>query len=120
MRFCWSTISVKNLEESLTFYKEIVGLKEGRRFQAGPGTEIVFLGEGETLVELIYNENKKEVTIGPDISLGFMVSSVDEKLALMKEKGIALQGGVIQPNSHMKFFSVADPNGLRIQFVEEM
>lgn len=120
MKFCWSTITVKNMEESLTFYKEIVGLSENRRFQAGPGTEIAFLGEGETKVELICNENKKEVTIGPDISLGFMVSSLDEKLALMKEKGIALLGGVMQPNPHTKFFSIADPNGLRIQFVEEM
>lgn len=120
MKFCWSTISVKNMEESLAFYKEIVGLKESRRFQAGPGTEIVFLGEGETQVELICDEKKKEVTIGPDISLGFMVSSVDAMMTLVKEKGIPLNSGVLQPNPHMKFFFVSDPNGLKIQFVETL
>ena len=36
MKFCWVTITVKNMEESLRFYQEIVGLTIDRRFQAGP------------------------------------------------------------------------------------
>lgn len=43
MKFCWSTLKVKDMEESLKFYKEIVGLSEEQRFNAGPDTEIVFL-----------------------------------------------------------------------------
>ena len=48
MKFCWSTLMVKNLEESLKFYKEIVGLNVSNRFNAGTGVEIAFLGDGET------------------------------------------------------------------------
>lgn len=118
MKFCWCTISVMNMEESLEFYKEIVGLRESRRFQAGPGTEIVFLGEGETQIELIHNENKEQVNIGQDISLGFEVDSLDEMMKFVKEKGIDIHSGPFQPNPHTKFFFVLDPNGLRIQFVE--
>ncbi|MFA5524902.1 MAG: VOC family protein [Tissierellales bacterium] len=118
MKFCWCTISVKNMEESLKFYKEIVGLKESRRFQAGPGSEIVFLGEGETQIELIHNENKEEVNIGLDISLGFEVDSLDEMMKFAKEKGLDIHSGPFQPNPHTKFFFVLDPNGLRIQFIE--
>ena len=44
MKFCWSTLHVRNMEESLKFYKEIVGLEIDSRFAAGPGVEIVFLG----------------------------------------------------------------------------
>ncbi|RKD33421.1 VOC family protein [Thermohalobacter berrensis] len=118
MKFCWGTIKVNDMEESLKFYKEIVGLKENRRFNAGPGVEIAFLGEGETQVELICDEKNKQVNIGPDISLGFKVNSVDEMMTFVKEKGIDIHSGPFQPNPHIKFFYVLDPNGLKIQFVE--
>ncbi len=120
MKFCWCTISVKDLEESLKFYQEVVGLKVARRFEAGPGIEIAFLDAGETEIELIYNENKAQVNIGLDISLGFEVESVDKMMEFVKEKGIAIHSGPIQPNQHVKFFFVQDPNGLKIQFVENL
>jgi lactoylglutathione lyase len=120
MKFCWSTLMVKNMEESLQFYQGIVGLKVDRRFNAGPGVEIAFLGDGDTKVELICNGSKKEVNVGQDISWGFEVSSVDETMAQVKEKGIAIHSGPFQPNPHTKFFYVLDPNGLKIQFVESV
>ena len=118
MKFCWTTLMVKDMEESLKFYQEIVGLSIDRRFKAGPGSEIVFLGKGETKVELISNEANKEVNFGKDISLGFEVDSLDDMLAFVKEKGAAVHSGPFQPNPHVRFFYVMDPNGLKIQFVE--
>jgi lactoylglutathione lyase len=120
MKFCWTTLIVKNLEESLKFYMEIVGLNISRRFNAGPELEIAFLGDGETKIELICNKSMKEVNYGHDISLGFEVSSVDEMVAFVKGKGINVQSGPFQPNPHTKFFYVSDPNGLKIQFVENI
>ena len=120
MKFCWSTLMVKNLEESLKFYNEIVGLNVSRRFNAGPGVEIAFLGDGETKIELICNEALKEVSFGRDISLGFEVNSVDEMITLVKEKGIDIESGPFNPNPHTKFFYILDPNGLKIQFVENI
>lgn len=120
MRFCWSTLRVNNMEESLKFYEEIVGLKLDTRFKAGPDMEIAFLGDGETKIELICNENRKEVKIGEDISWGFEINSVDKMIEKLKEQGIAISEGPIQPNPHVKFFYVFDPNGLKIQFVENI
>jgi lactoylglutathione lyase len=118
MKFCWSTLTVKNMDESLRFYEEIVGLKVQQRFPAGPGTEIAFLGDGETKIELIWNAEKKDVHIGEDISWGFEVDSAEECIALIREKGIPIHSGPFQPNPHTKFFFVQDPNGMKIQFVE--
>ncbi|MGO1372333.1 MAG: VOC family protein, partial [Senegalia sp. (in: firmicutes)] len=70
MKFCWSTLNVNNMEESLKFYEEIVGLKVDRRFNAGANTEIAFLGDGETKIELICNDDQKQVNLGNDISWG--------------------------------------------------
>lgn len=120
MKFCWSTLMVNNLEESLKFYQDIVGLNVNRRFNAGPKVEIAFLGDGETKIELICNQSIKKVNLGKDISLGFIVNSVDEMMAFVKEKGIDIKGEIMQPNPHIKYFYILDPNGLKIQLVENL
>jgi len=120
MKFCWCTITVRNMEESLKFYQEIVGLPIIRRFTSGAASEIAFLGDGETKIELIHTEENKLVNIGQDISLGFEVNSVDEMIKFVKEKGLELESGPFRPNPHVKFFFIKDPNGVRIQFVENL
>lgn len=119
MKFCWCTITVNNLDESQKFYQEIVGLKLNKRYTARPGTEIAFLGEGDTQVELItYGEGP--VRMSEDISLGFIVDSVDQKIAFLKENGITILSGPFKPNPNIQFFYIKDPNGVKIQFVEQI
>lgn len=120
MKFCWCTIRVKNLEESIDFYKEIVGLKLNNQFKAGEGTQIAFLGEGETQVELIYESGKEDFNIGKDISLGFEVESLDKMIEFLEKKNIKIEQGPIQPNPNTRFFFISDPNGVVIQFVENI
>ncbi|SHJ17104.1 VOC family protein [Lutispora thermophila] len=120
MKFCWTTLTVKNMEESLRFYQEVVGLPVHNRFQTGPGIEIAFLGDGETKLELISNENVKNFNMGRSISIGFQVDSLDNMMAFLKEKGIGIHSGPFQPNPNTKFFYVLDPNGLKVQFVESI
>ena len=78
MKFCWSTLQVKDLDESIEFYCGILGLSVERRFQAGPAVEIAFLGEGETKIELICDRGKEKIEIGPDISWGFVIETADD------------------------------------------
>lgn len=118
MSFLWTTLYVKDMEESLSFYQDILGLSIANRFQARPGVEIVFLGDGETKVELIWDQEKKNPSMGQDISLGFQVDSLADQLEFIKEKGIPILRGPIEPNPSTKFFFISDPNGLTIQFVE--
>ncbi|NCA98521.1 MAG: VOC family protein [Clostridia bacterium] len=120
MKFLWTTLTVTDMDASLAFYQDIVGLKLQRRYVAGPGMEIAFLGEGETQVELIKADAKPAVTIGKDISIGFQVESLDRMLDFVREKGIAVAVPPVQPNPHIRFFYIEDPNGLRVQFVEMM
>ena len=37
MKFCWVTINVKDLSESIRFYEDIIGLPLMSQFPAGPG-----------------------------------------------------------------------------------
>lgn len=118
MKFLWTTLYVKNMEESLRFYQDIVGLTLEKRFGHGPNAEMCFLGDGETKIELIYQKDCQEIDPGKTISLGFSVASLDEKLDFVKEKGVPVHSGPFQPAPNVRFFFVLDPNGLKIQFVE--
>lgn len=120
MKFCWTTINVKNMEESLSFYQEVAGLALNRRLNPIPGTEIAFLssGEGETEVELIRNAKNNEPRFGRDISLGFFVDSLDAKIKELDKRGITEIEGPFSPNPMIRFLFITDPNGVRIQFVE--
>ncbi|MFO7790608.1 MAG: VOC family protein [Bacteroidales bacterium] len=120
MKFCWSTLRVKDLETSIKFYEEIIGLSVNNRFKAGSDIEIAFLGDGETKVELIYDKNGGDINVGPDISWGFEVDSLDDMMQLVKEKGISIESGPFQPSPHTRFFFIKDPNGMKIQLVEQM
>lgn len=120
MSFLWTTIKVKDLSESVKFYQDIVGLEVQRQFEAGPETEIAFLAAAgdQTAVELIDYQNQDEIKLGADISLGFEVNSLAEKMKFIQENNISIQSGPISPNPNIEFFYILDPNGLRIQFVE--
>ena len=120
MSFCWVTIHVKDMNESLSFYEEIVGLRLNQRFKAGPDIELAFLGEGETQIELIHNKKANDMNFKENISLGFKVSSVDEKIRFIKGKDLEVHSGPFKPNPSTSFFFVSDPNGLKIQFVEDI
>ncbi|GAB1476134.1 hypothetical protein MASR2M70_09660 [Bacillota bacterium] len=117
MKFLWCTINVKDMEESLRFYEDVAGLRIDRRFPIGPG-EIVFLGDGETKVELIYDGGDKWQADKTGISIGFEAESLDAKMDLVKEKGIEITGGPFQGGPDFRFFFVKDPNGVNVQFVE--
>ncbi|MCL2493802.1 MAG: VOC family protein [Clostridiales bacterium] len=116
MKFTHVTITVKNLEESLRFYQDIVGLPIKSRFTPMPGTEIAFLGDGETKIELIHNQARTEFAVGKDISLGFFVESVQETMESLQGQGIATSE-LFQPAPGVRFFYISDPNGVSIQFI---
>lgn len=120
MRFCWSTLRVSDLNTSIRFYTEVIGLPLISRFSAGPTTEIAFLGSGETKVELLCDGTGREISVGDDISWGFEVDSLDELLSLVKHRGIEVESGPVQPGPHLRFFFIRDPDGMKVQLVEHI
>lgn len=117
MRFCWITLNVKNMDASIKFYNEVIGLKIAERFKAGDDMEIAMLGEADGVkVELISNQRVTAQSTG--ISIGFEVDSLDKALELMSEKNIPIKRGPISPMPTTRFFFIDDPNGFEVQIVE--
>lgn len=121
MKFLWTSIYVKNLDESIAFYTDLLGLQVTKRFPAGPGMEIAFMGNGinnETLVELLADSKNKAVNFSEFISIGFAVDSVDVMLDTVKSKNIPVHNGPFETPG-FKFFCIKDPNGLNVQFFQQ-
>jgi lactoylglutathione lyase len=116
MRFLWCTIYVRDIDASIRFYNEIVGLPIARRFSE-PGAELAFLGDDETKLEIICG--KLEPHTGGGISIGFFVDNLEEKMAFIEERGISIHSGPFTPSKRTRFFFVSDPDGVLVQFVEQ-
>ncbi|MDD4797550.1 MAG: VOC family protein [Eubacteriales bacterium] len=120
MKFCHVTLSVRDLDASIRFYTEVVGLPVNKRYPAGPGTEIAFLGGGETQVELICDRDRPAPVAGDGISIGFEVDSVPALFDRLRAAGIAIVSGILAPSPHVRFFFVTDPEDFRVRFLENV
>ena len=121
MKILWTTLYVKKLEESIAFYSNLLGLQVVRRFKAGPGIEIAFMGNGiddETLVELFADSNNNAANYSEFVSIGFAVDSVETMLDTVKRENIPVHTGPFETPA-AKFFIIKDPNGFNVQFFQQ-
>ena len=119
MKFCWVT-KCKGHGESTGFLSGNYWTKINKRFKPDNDREIVFLGDGETQIELIYNSKTDDINIGESISLGFEVESLEKIGVVLEKKGISIHSGPFSPNPSIRFMYVLDPNGVKVQFVENL
>ena len=119
MKFSFVTIHVNHLEESIRFYEDILGLKVLRRFEAGPGREIAFMGGEGAELELIGDAHDSEVNVNEKISLGFEIASVEECIKTLQKKGVPVFSGPFQPNPKARFFFIQDPDGVMLELIEQ-
>ena len=120
MKFTWVTFHISDMEKSLSFYRDLLGLKIVRDF-GDENQRIVFLaGDNETQVELICNKGESVENYGKGMSIGFGVTGLEGKIADLKNKVSAPIVGPISPNPQIKFYFVPDPDGYAIQLYESL
>lgn len=101
---------VDDLERSVRFYKEVLGLQELRRHKSPRGSELVFLKTpaSEELIELCYFPSSGPVKVQPDLThLAFEVDSLEEFGKHLESLGLKYSDG-----PHMK------PDGGGIAFID--
>ncbi|QIB70342.1 lactoylglutathione lyase [Aminipila butyrica] len=117
-----SCITVLNLDKSLKFYEEALGLKVIRTIEAPDGSfSIVFLGaqEGQgtqepMLLELTwYRDRKEPYNLGDNEShIGFQVDDYEAAYSKHKEMGI-----ICFENQDLGIYFIADPDGYWMEVV---
>lgn len=117
MRIAHVTVFTKCMEESVAFYETMAGLNIQRDMR-GTDHPVVFLAdeEGGTCVEMV--KAQENAFNGSGIMIGFLVENAEEERSKKEEAGLC-PGPLIAPNPHAKFFTVKDPNGVEIQFLQE-
>lgn len=119
--FVHATYCVFDLDATIDFYHNLLGLKVVRSVAAGAGKQIAFLGAGkpgEALVELVTSNNARDLAHGTTISLGFSVPDLDAAMKRAEQLEIPIHSGPFAPNPDTRFFFVQDPNGVKIQLIE--
>jgi len=115
--FTHNNLNVLDLEKSLAFYKEALGLVEVRRHEAADGSFIlVFLGDGKTphQLELTWMRDRKEpYNLGDnEIHIGFRTDDM-EKAHEKHEK----MGCICYENKSMGIYFISDPDGYWLEVV---
>ena len=115
MTFTWTTIHVRDLDQSLAFYHDLLGLPIQERF-GPPGHEIAMLGPEEgTRLELIGGGEIPEHP-APTLSLGFAPENMGQLLAALEARAIPIRP--MSPNPALQFYFLEDPDGYTVQLVE--
>lgn len=109
----YSTMIVKSLEESVKFYRDVLGFKERYHVDLPNGGCITIMESEGASVELIENTN---FPVGL-YSIGTDVDDIDEMIRHLEKNGYQTTGPVI-PTTVGKQTFVLDPNGVRICLIE--
>ena len=126
MRILHSMIRVNNLEESIKFYTQVLGMNLLREKKYPEGKfSLAFLGYGketeETVIELTYNWDKSEYEHGN--AFGHIAIEVDDIYQFCEEikgKGanIIRDPGPMMGSKLVLAF-IEDPNGYKIELIEK-
>jgi lactoylglutathione lyase len=111
---------VRDLEKTVSFYKDVLGLKEVRRHTSGRGSQLVFLKapEGDEEIEICKFDQSGPVVVGPDLThLAFEVDDLEKFAREAAAKGYALSDG---PHStgNSKIAFVDAPEGYEVELIE--
>jgi lactoylglutathione lyase len=111
---------VRDLEKTVSFYKDVLGLKEVRRHTSGRGSQLVFLKapEGDEEIEICKFDQSGPVVVGPDLThLAFEVDDLEEFAREAAAKGYPLSDG---PHStgRGKIAFIDAPEGYEIELIE--
>lgn len=115
-----NNLNVRDLEKSLAFYQEALGLAPVRKMEAADGSfTIVYLGDGvgSWLLELTYlTEHKdKPYDLGEnEIHLAFATKDFDGAFEKHKKMGV-----VCYENPAMGIYFIEDPDGYWLEVVPD-
>lgn len=113
MKLSGISISVKNLEESITFYTETLGFHFFDIIPTGLGRQAI-LTSGNMRISLFETQRIPNGTI---FDMSLLSHDIDSDVAALKEKGVAVKS-IAKQGSMARVAHVTDPNGVDIAVVQ--
>src|SRR5437764_11307604 len=112
---------LNDLERTVKFYKEVLGLQEVRRHKSPRGSELAFLKapESEELIELCHFSESGPVQVQPDLThLAFEVDSLEEFGKHLAKMGLKYSDGPTTTSTGTAFAFIDAPEGYEIELIQ--
>ncbi len=112
---------VTDLEKTVTFYKDVLGLEETSRHTSGRGSQLVFFkapGSDEE-IEICKYDGSGPVNVGSDIThLAFEVDDMEEFAKHATAKGYPLSDGPHRSGSGSVIAFIDAPEGYEVELIQ--
>jgi lactoylglutathione lyase len=122
MQLLHTSITVKDMDESIAFYTERLGMTlESRREIKQNNAEIAFLKIGGTdhRIELTWWKDKKEYAEGDQLDhIAFGVKDLRKTVEAMRAEGVEIAKEPYSLGSTQIAF-IKDPNGIWLELIEQ-
>jgi lactoylglutathione lyase len=120
MRYLHTMVRVTDIEKSLDFYCNKLGLKEMRRTENEKGRyTLIFLGADENpdaQVELTYNWDPEDYTGGRNFGhLAYSVADIYETCQQLMDKGVTIN----RPPRDGRMAFIRSPDGISIELIQQ-
>ena len=112
---------VNDIERTVKFYTEALGLKVSRRHTSPRGAQLVFLQtpNSEEEIELCQLPNSPSVAVQPDLMhLAFEVPDLQAFTETLKSKGYALSDGPTVTGSGSVIAFIDAPEGYEVELIQ--
>ncbi|HSQ68893.1 MAG TPA: VOC family protein [Steroidobacteraceae bacterium] len=120
MKYLHTMVRVTDLERSLDFFCDALGLRELRRYDSEQGRyTLVFLaapGDDQAQVELTYNWDPEQYTIGRAFGhLAYAVDDVYLACEQLQQRGVTIN----RPPRDGRMAFVRSPDGISIELLQK-
>ena len=112
---------VSDMERTLAFYRDILGLEVAEQKVSPRGSQLAFLAvpNSEELIELCSFPSSGPVNVQEDlVHLAFQVDNLDETIQELQAKNIPITDGPTRTSSGSRFIFIDAPDGYEIELIE--
>lgn len=112
---------VADLDRTVAFYTDVLGLREVRRHKSPRGSELVFLETpgSEELLEICCYPASGPVVVGPDLThLAFEVPDLEAFAKHAASRGYPLSDGPTTTSTGGVFAFIDAPEGYEIELIQ--
>lgn len=112
---------VSDLEKTVSFYRDVLGLEEVRRSTSGRGSQLVFFKApgSEELIEICKYDASGPVQVGPDLThLAFEVEDIDAFAKHSAALGYPLSDGPHRSESGSAIAFIDAPEGYEVELIQ--
>ncbi len=113
---------VNDLERTVKFYRDVLGLEESRHHKSPRGSELVFFKApgSEEEIEICFFPGSESVQVQPDLThLAFEVASLAEFEKHLAQHGLKYSDGPTTTSSGSIIAFVDAPEGYEIELIQK-